>query len=87
MEDGAAHQEKGEEAQPAKWWVLLLLTLVYAVNIADRYVVSTLIEPIKHEFGLSDSEVGLMTGVAVALFYVTLSLPLGLLADRVNRSG
>ena len=85
MEDGAAHQEKGEEAQPAKWWVLLLLTLVYAVNIADRYVVSTLIEPIKHEFGLSDSEVGLMTGVAVALFYVTLSLPLGLLADRVNR--
>ncbi|HDR9882339.1 TPA: MFS transporter [Burkholderia cenocepacia] len=73
------------EASATKWWVLFLLTLVYTVNIADRYVVSTLIEPIKHEFRLSDSEVGFMTGTAIALFYVTLSLPLGLLADRVNR--
>lgn len=76
---------KGAECGATKWWVLFLLTIVYAVNIADRYVVSTLIEPIKHEFRLSDSEVGFMTGTAVALFYVTLSLPLGLLADRVNR--
>lgn len=75
----------GGERRATKWWVLFLLTMVYAVNIADRYVVSTLIEPIKHEFRLSDSEVGFMTGTAVALFYVTLSLPLGLLADRVNR--
>ncbi|WP_322021584.1 MULTISPECIES: MFS transporter [unclassified Burkholderia] len=74
-----------DEGSAAKWWVLFLLTLVYTVNIADRYVVSTLIEPIKHEFRLSDSEVGFMTGTAIALFYVTLSLPLGLLADRVNR--
>ncbi|MFX1671007.1 MFS transporter [Paraburkholderia sp. A2WS-5] len=75
----------GSESGATKWWVLFLLTLVYTVNIADRYVVSTLIEPIKHEFKLSDSEVGFMTGTAIALFYVTLSLPLGLLADRVNR--
>ncbi len=73
------------ERSATKWWVLFLLTLVYTVNIADRYVVSTLIEPIKHEFRLTDSEVGFLTGTAIALFYVTLSLPLGLLADRVNR--
>lgn len=81
------YQGTGQSADggAVKWWVLFLLTVVYAVNIADRYVVSTLIEPIKHEFRLSDSEVGLMTGTAVALFYVTLSLPLGMLADRVNR--
>lgn len=77
--------EKGVGGGITKWWVLFLLTMVYAINIADRYVVSTLIEPIKHEFKLSDSEVGFMTGTAVALFYVTLSLPLGILADRVNR--
>ncbi|MBF6029821.1 MFS transporter [Pseudomonas sp. P115] len=67
------------------WVALTLLTLVYALNIADRYVLSTLIEPIKQEFGLSDSAVGFLTGTSLALFYVTAGLPLGVLADRVNR--
>ncbi|MGC7402289.1 spinster family MFS transporter [Pandoraea pneumonica] len=73
------------ESAFGKWWALILLTAVYAVNIADRFVASTLIEPIKHEFSLTDSEVGLLTGTALALFYVTLSMPLGILADRVHR--
>ncbi|MCE4058722.1 MFS transporter [Pandoraea sputorum] len=73
------------ESPAGKWWALFLLTAVYAVNIADRFVASTLIEPIKHEFSLTDSEVGLLTGTALALFYVTLSMPLGILADRVHR--
>jgi predicted MFS family arabinose efflux permease len=38
-----------------RWYVLVLLTLVYAVNIADRFMISTLIEPIKAELHLSDS--------------------------------
>lgn len=68
-----------------RYWVLVVMTAVYAMNIADRFVLSTLIEPIKHEFQLSDSAVGFLTGVALALFYVTAGLPLGALADRVNR--
>jgi len=68
-----------------RWYVLLLMTLVYAVNIADRYMVSTLIEPIKADLALSDAAVGFLTGVALALFYVTAGIPLGVLADRVNR--
>lgn len=68
-----------------RWYVLFLMTLVYAINIADRYVVSTLIEPIKAEFALSDAEVGFLTGVALAVFYVGAGIPLGVLADRVNR--
>lgn len=68
-----------------RYWVLVVMTLVYAMNIADRFVLSTLIEPIKAEFQLSDSAVGFLTGVALALFYVTAGLPLGALADRVNR--
>ncbi|MGF6163151.1 MFS family permease [Pseudomonas sp. 2725] len=67
------------------WLTLILLTLVYALNIADRYVLSTLIEPIKQEFGLSDSAVGFLTGTSLAIFYVAAGLPLGALADRVNR--
>ena len=70
---------------PGRWYVLFTMTVVYAVNIADRYVVSTLIEPIKHELALSDSAVGFLTGTALAIFYVTAGIPLGVLADRVNR--
>jgi MFS family permease len=67
------------------WLTLFMLTLVYTINIADRYVLSTLIEPIKNEFGLSDSAVGFLTGTSLAIFYVCAGLPLGVLADRVNR--
>lgn len=72
-------------ARSGAWTTLIILTLVYAVNIADRYVLSTLIEPIKHEFQLSDASVGFLTGVALAIFYVSAGLPLGALADKVNR--
>lgn len=81
--DAPAHPSGSGIAQ--RYWVLTVMTLVYAMNIADRFVLSTLIEPIKHEFQLSDSAVGFLTGVALALFYVTAGLPLGALADRVNR--
>lgn len=71
--------------EPNRWYVLFLLTLVYAFNIADRYVVSTLIEPIKADLQLSDSAIGFLTGVALALFYVTAGIPLSIIADRTNR--
>jgi predicted MFS family arabinose efflux permease len=68
-----------------RWYVLVVLTCVYALSIADRYVMSTLIEPIKADLHLSDSAIGFLTGVALALFYVTAGLPLASLADRANR--
>ncbi len=68
-----------------RWYVLLVLTLVYALSIADRFVMSTLIEPIKADLGLSDSSIGFLTGSSLALFYVTAGLPLATLADRANR--
>ncbi len=74
-----------EASDTGRWYVLFLMTAVYALNIADRYVLSTLIEPIKAEMGLSDAAVGFVTGVALAIFYVTAGIPLGVLADRVNR--
>jgi predicted MFS family arabinose efflux permease len=68
-----------------RWYVLAILTLVYTSNIADRYVISTLIEPIKAELHLSDTAVGFLTGVALAIFYTTMGIPLGIAADRVDR--
>lgn len=70
---------------PGRWYVVFILALVYALNIADRYVVSTVLEPIRVEFGLSDAGVGWLTGVSLALFYITVGLPIAKIADRSNR--
>jgi predicted MFS family arabinose efflux permease len=74
-----------DQTEIRRWYVLILLTAVYALNIADRFVISTLIEPIKADLHISDSAVGFLTGVSLALFYVAAGLPLSVIADRVNR--
>lgn len=68
-----------------RWYVLVVLTVVYALNIADRFLISTLIEPIRHEFHLSDAAMAFLTGVALAIFYATVGIPIAALADRANR--
>ena len=68
-----------------RWYVLAVLTVVYALNIADRFSISTLIEPIRQELRLSDSGIAFLTGVALALFYVTVGIPIAALADRKSR--
>lgn len=62
-----------------------LLFLVNVVNYMDRSVINVLIEPIRSEFGLSDAQIGLLTGYAFALFYAVAGLFLANLADRVSR--
>jgi predicted MFS family arabinose efflux permease len=68
-----------------RWYVVIIMCLVYAVNIADRYVVSTVLEPIRLELKLSDAGVGFLTGVPLGLFYVSFGIPMSWLADRRNR--
>ena len=68
-----------------RWYVLGMMCLIYAINIADRYVVSTVLEPIRLELHLTDAGVAFLTGVPLALFYVTFGLPISWLADRSNR--
>ncbi|HUN76952.1 MAG TPA: MFS transporter [Steroidobacteraceae bacterium] len=75
----------GSGSWARRWYVLGLLTLVYGLNIADRFSVSTLIEPIRLELHLSDSGIAFLTGVALALVYVTIGIPIAVLADRGNR--
>ena len=66
-------------------WTLLV---VYIFNFIDRQIVSILAEPIARDLDLSDSQLGLLTGLAFALFYATLGVPIARLADngRTNRS-
>ncbi|MBB3860960.1 putative MFS family arabinose efflux permease [Novosphingobium hassiacum] len=68
-----------------QWYALLILTVIYACHSLDRAVVSVVIEPLKHELGLSDSRIGVITGLGYGLIYGLSALPLGYLVDRVNR--
>lgn len=66
-------------------YVLFILTCGYVLNFVDRQVMTILLEPIKAEFGASDTQMGLISGLAFALFYATLGVPVARLADRWSR--
>ena len=68
-----------------RYYVLALLTLGYVFNFVDRQVMTILIEPIKAEFGATDTQMGFLSGLAFALFYATLGIPVARLADRWSR--
>ncbi|MDH7973238.1 MFS transporter [Sphingomonas sp. AR_OL41] len=65
---------------------LILLMTIYVFNFMDRQILGVLIEPIKHELHLSDSQLGLLTGFMFALFYTSFGIPLAWLADRTRRT-
>ena len=65
--------------------MLGLLTVVYALNFLDRTIFNVLIEPIKKEFTLSDTTMGLLAGFGFVLFYSLLGIPIARVADRLNR--
>ena len=66
-------------------YTLLMLTFVYAMSLIDRQIMGVLIEPVKAEFQVSDTAMGLLSGLAFALAYSTMAVPLGRIADRGNR--
>ena len=68
-----------------RYYVLALLTIIYALNFLDRTIFNVLIEPIKKEFALSDTTMGLLAGFGFVLFYSLLGIPIARLADRLNR--
>src|SRR5512138_366139 len=68
-----------------RYYLLGLLTLLNLLLVLDKIVLSILIEPIRAEFGLSDGQLGALMGLVYAIFMGAAGLPLGMLADRVNR--
>ncbi|MEH6517721.1 MAG: MFS transporter [Halioglobus sp.] len=68
-----------------KRFVLVMLTIVYAFNFIDRQLLVILQEPIKAEMGLSDAQLGLLSGFSFALVYVIAGIPIAYWADRGNR--
>jgi MFS family permease len=67
-------------------YAMWLLLGIYVVNFLDRQVVNILAEPIKNDLGLADWQLGLMSGLAFAVFYTFLGIPIARLAERKNRA-
>lgn len=66
-------------------YAMFLLLGIYIVNFLDRAVVNILAEPIKNDLGLADWQLGLMSGLAFAIFYTVLGIPIARMAERRNR--
>ncbi|MEH6552365.1 MAG: MFS transporter [Pseudomonadales bacterium] len=64
---------------------LVLLVLAYTLSISDRMILSILFPDIKAEFGLNDTQLGLLGGISFALFYATMGLPIARLSDQYSR--
>jgi MFS family permease len=76
------------EAYPRRgvaWYALAVLTLCYTFSYVDRQILAFLVTPLKQDLHISDTEIGLLQGLAFAMFYAFFGLPMGMLADRFNR--
>ena len=83
--DTEASENRNLSMHGNRYYVLILLTFTASINFVDRQILSVLLEPIGQEFALSDSLLGLLSGIAFAAFYSILGIPIAVLADRLNR--
>src|SRR3954469_16178034 len=84
MPAGAAHDAGAREFQVSdrqRSYVIWLLFSVYVLNFVDPQILTTLIQPIKEEFKFSDTQMGLLGGLAFAFLYTTLGIPIARWAD------
>jgi MFS family permease len=81
----AAAMPEQKPSSSYRYLVVTILAIVYTFNFMDRQIMSILAEPIRKDLGLSDTQLGMLTGLAFALFYTTFGIALAWLADRVVR--
>jgi MFS family permease len=67
------------------WYVVFVLMICYTLSFIDRQILALLVGPIKSELQISDTAIGLLQGLAFALFYTICGLPMGRIADRSSR--
>jgi MFS family permease len=75
----------GYPAPSYAWYVVSILVLATLLSYTDRQILSLLVDPIRHDLAISDTQVGLLIGTAFALVYGVAGLPFGWLADRLRR--
>ena len=74
-----------EKEQATNWYVCYVLAGLFMLANIDRFVINLMVEPIKRDFGVSDTEISLLIGFTFSLFYVLAGVPIARLADRSNR--
>jgi MFS family permease len=86
LDDDAAAARPGTFPRAGiAWYAVGVLMILYVCSFADRQILSLLVAPIKRDFGMSNTQMGLLQGLAFAVLYTVLGLPLGWLADRISR--
>src|SRR5580692_4529640 len=75
----------GYPSRPYAWTVVAILIATAVLSYTDRQVLSLLVDPIRGELGISDTQVSLLLGTAFAVVYGIAGIPLGFLADRTSR--
>ena len=79
-------RENDTPSMVQRWYVLIVMMLVYTLSIADRYVVSTVLDAMKADLNLTDQGVAMLSSWPLALFYVVLGFPVSYILDRHNRT-
>ena len=86
MSVNAAAEPTGYGTPGYRAYILGVLTIAYIFNFIDRIMISILSEPIINYFNLTDTQFGLLSGIAFALFYTTVGIPVARLSERINRT-
>ena len=84
----AARATDDASARPSlgyAWYVVFALMVCYTLSFIDRQILSLLVGPIQQDLGISDTRIGLLQGLAFAMFYTVLGIPVGRLADNYSR--
>ena len=85
MSDATETEAKPLYTKGYTQYVLGVLVVVYVFNFIDRQILAILAQSIKEDLGLSDTQIGALSGVAFGIFYATLGIPIARLADRYSR--
>ena len=83
--NAAAARDSGWPRPAVAWFAVGVLVLAFVFNIADRIIISLLVDPIKADLEVSDTAMGLLMGFAFAIFYAVMGLPIGRMADKYSR--
>jgi len=67
------------------WLLLFILVALHILSFLDRFIILLMVDPLRHQFGVSDFQIGLLHGAAFGLFYATFAIPLRWLTDRIQR--
>ena len=68
-----------------QFYAISLLSLAYVIAILDRHILVLMVQPVQTDLGITDTQMGLLIGMAFAIFYTFLAIPIGWLADQYNR--